>query len=212
MRQIKLIVCLVSSLAALLGAVTPAYCKVVSYGVGLNACEAYLSAREQRNEEELSYIDWLSGYMSGLNALSNRRINSILGDTNLQGTVDWLGNFCRKHPQTPVAVALDLLAAGARYSVARETVEVVSYGSGFKSCAAYLEARQQGNADQDGFVEWLGGYYSGVNAYSLTTDSVLGTTELTGTILWIDAYCQAHPAVRFDAAAAAKMTPARREP
>jgi hypothetical protein len=188
-------------------AAMPAQCKVVTYGTGLKSCEIYLAAKEQGSREGLAFIDWVSGYVSGVNALSNR-VNNVLGDTNLQGTIYWLDGFCRKHSQTAVAVAMDILVAGARSTVARPTVEVIIYGAGFKSCSTYLGARQARGADEAAFVDWLGGYFSAVNAFSLSTDNVLNSSDLTASIVWLDGYCQAHPGVRFAAAAEARLTPA----
>jgi hypothetical protein len=194
----------------LAGAVTPAQSKVVTYGTGLKSCEIYLAAKEQHSREGLAFIDWVSGYVSGVNALSNR-VNNVLGDTNLQGTIYWLDGFCRKHSQTSVAVALDVLAAGARSTTGRSTVEVITYGAGFKSCSTYIEAREQQGADeaaftdQAPFMDWFAGYVSAVDAFSLSTDNVLAGSDLTAAILWIDGYCQVHPAVRFAAAVDARL-------
>ncbi len=198
-RMITVFLCVM-----LAGAATPAQCKVVTYGTGLKSCDVYLAAKEQQTREELTFIDWLSGYASGANAISNR-VNNVLGDSNLQGTVSWLGNYCRAHPQTPVAVALDVLVMGAMLRAARPTVEVIIYGAGFKSCSTYIGARRQQGADEAAFMDWLGGYVSAVNAFSLKTDNVLGSSELTKATLWVDDYCQAHPAVRFAAAADARV-------
>lgn len=185
-------------------AVMPAQCKVVTYGTGLETCEMYLAAKEQQSSDELAFIDWVSGYVSGVNALSNR-VNNVVADSNLQGTIDWLGRFCRTHSESPVAVALDILVASARSTTGRRTVEVITYGAGFKACSRYIEARQQSSDGESPFTDWLGGYVSAVNAFSLGTDNVLGSSDLTGAILWIDAYCQAHPAVSFAAAVGARL-------
>jgi hypothetical protein len=191
-------------LAALFGALTPAHSKVVTYGTGLKSCGAYLEAKEQQGADEVAFIDWLSGYVSGVNALSNR-INNILGDTNLQRTVLWLGTFCQRHPQTLVAVALDVLVVNSRSTVARPTVEVVTYGAGFRPCSLYLEARRERSPDEAAFMDWLSGYVSAVNAFSLSTDSVLGNSDITDAIQWVDDYCEAHSDVHFATAAEARI-------
>src|SRR5579859_7020562 len=195
----------------LAGWVTPAQSKVVTYGIGLKSCETYLAAKDQESRDQLAFIDWVSGYVSGVNALSTR-VNNLLGDSNLQGTIYWLDTFCRKHVKTSVAVALDLLAAVSRSTTARTTVEVITYGVGFKSCSTYIEARQQQGADESAFTEeapfmdWFAGYVSGVDAFSLGTDNALRGSDLTGAILWLDNYCQAHPAMRFAAAVDVRLT------
>ena len=191
----------VFALLMLLGAT--AQSKVVTYGTGLKSCEVYLVAKEQQSADEVAFIDWLSGYMSAANSISNS-VNNILGDTNLLRATFWLDRFCHAHPQAQVAVALDLLVVGARSTVARRTVDVTTYGVGFKSCSSYITARQQQGADESSFVDWLGGYLSAVNAFSLSTDNVLGNLDLTAAILWVDDYCQAHLGERFSSAAEAR--------
>ena len=87
--------------------------QVTTYGAGLKTCAEYLDAREQQNSDEVPFVDWFSGYASGVNFTSNHT-NNILGDANLKEAVYRLGNYCRAHPVTPVAVALDVLVIGAR--------------------------------------------------------------------------------------------------
>src|SRR5258708_26140530 len=93
--------------------------EVTTYGAGLKSCVAYLDAREQQNADEVAFVEWLSGYVSGVNETSNHT-NSILGNTNLKEAVYRLGNYCRAHPVTPVAVALDVLGIGARSTTATQ--------------------------------------------------------------------------------------------
>jgi len=183
-------------LTAAFAAPTAHASEVTTYGAGLKSCAAYLDAREQQNADEVAFVEWFSGYASGVNSTSNHT-NNILGDANLKEAVYRLGNYCRAHPVTPVAVALDVLVIGARSTRARQTAEVTAYGTGVKSCAAYLYAREQSNADEAAFVDWLGGYLSGVNAISLTTNNILGNSDLTAAIYWIDDYCRANSRARF---------------
>jgi hypothetical protein len=184
--------------------------EVTTYGAGLKSCVAYLDAREQQNADEVAFVEWFSGYASGVNSTSNHT-NNILGDANLKEAVYRLGNYCRAHPATSVAVALDVLVIGARSTRARQTAEVTTYGTGFKSCSVYLYAREQSNADEIAFVDWLGGYLSGVNAISLTTNNILGNSDLTAAIYWIDDYCGANPRARFAEAVDARLAPNRRD-
>jgi hypothetical protein len=183
--------------------------EVTTYGAGLKPCVAYLDAREQQNADEVAFVEWFSGYASGVNSTSNHTKN-ILGDPNLKEAVYRLGNYCRAHPDTPVAVALDVLVIGARSTRGRQTPEVTTYGTGFKSCSVYLYAREQSNADEIAFVDWLGGYLSGVNAVSLTTNNILGNSGLTSAIYWIDDYCRANPLARFADAVDAHLAGAQK--
>ena len=133
---------------------------VTTYGAGLESCAAYLQAREEQNTDEMAFVEWFSGYASGVNSTSNHTDN-ILGDANLKEAVYRLGNYCRAHPVTPVAAALDVLVIGARSTRSRQTAEVTTYGTGFKSCSAYLYAREQSNERRGRFVDWFGGFLSG---------------------------------------------------
>ena len=183
--------------------------EVTTYGAGLKSCGAYLDARDQQSADEVAFVEWFSGYASGVNSTSNHT-NDILGDANLKEAVYRLGNYCRAHPVTPVAVALDVLVIGARSTRGKKTAEVTTYGTGVKSCSAYLYAREQSNVDEAAFVDWFGGYLSGVNAISLTTDNILGNSDLTAAIYWIDDYCRANPRARFAEAVEARLAPSHR--
>jgi hypothetical protein len=182
--------------------------EVTTYGAGLKSCATYVDARRRQNADEVALVEWFSGYASGVNSTSNHT-NNILGDANLKEAVYRLGDYCRAHPVTLVAVALDVLVIGTM-SRARQTAEVTTYGTGFKSCSVYLYSREQSNADEIAFVDWLGGYLSGVNAISLTTNNILGKSDLTAVIYWIDDYCRANPQARFAEAIDARLAPNRR--
>src|ERR1700722_1186323 len=121
--------------------------EVTTYGAGLKTCATYLDARQQQDTDEVAFVEWFSGYASGVNSTSNHT-NNILGDANLKEAVYRLGNYCRAHPVTPVAAALDVLVIGARSTRGRQTAEVTTYGTGVKSCSVYLYAREQRNADE----------------------------------------------------------------
>ena len=188
-----------------LGTATTAHAVgVTTYGTGLKTCGAYLEAREQQNADEVAFVDWLSGYLSGVNATSSRT-NNILADSNLKGAVYWVGKYCRAHPTAAYSAAAFALLMGASASTATHAAEPVTYGAGFKTCDKYLDARELRNTDEMAFVDWLGGYLSGVNAISKSTRNVLGTSDLTGAIYWLDQYCREHAPARFAAAADARV-------
>ena len=69
--------------------------EVTTYGAGLKSCGAYLDARERQNTDEVAFVDWFSGYASGVNSTSNHT-NNILGDANLKEAVYRLGNYCAR--------------------------------------------------------------------------------------------------------------------
>jgi hypothetical protein len=173
---------------------------VTTYGTGLQPCRAYVEASERDNADQLPYIHWLSGYFSGVNKTSNHR-NNILGLSDLKGAMYRLENYCRARPLAPFAEAAGMLMLGSKPGPAH-AVEVATYGSADKSCGVYLKAREHLNVvDWEEFTNWLGGYFSGVNAMSLSTNDILGNAELTQAVYWLDRYCSAHPGAAFGAAA-----------
>lgn len=170
--------------------------KITTYGIGLKSCGAYLGARERDTVDEVAFVDWLGGYLSGVNTTSSHR-NNILSYSDFQAAMYRLDDYCRAHPLAHFADAAGMLLMSAKAGPAAHSVEVTAYGSGYKSCAVYLEARGQQNVDGVEFVAWLGGYVSGVNAISLSTDNVLGESQLTDAVYWLDKYCSAHPLTPF---------------
>ncbi|MGH8231500.1 MAG: hypothetical protein ACRESY_06745 [Steroidobacteraceae bacterium] len=180
---------------------------VTTYGSGLKPCASYLDAHDQQTSDEIAYLDWLSGYFSGVNVTSSRT-NNLLGNTNLKSAVIWVARYCRAHPTEPFSVASFALLMGASASTATQAAQPIAYGAGFKTCDNYLDARAQGNGDDMVFVDWLGGYLSGVNAISQRTTNVLGTADLTSAIFWLDHYCRDNSPVRFSAAADARIAAA----
>ena len=185
--------------------------QVTTYGSGLKPCGAYAAARNSDTADIVTFTDWLGGYLSGVNTASKHRDN-LLGEAEFKGAMYWLDQFCRTHPDIHFADAVGVMLIGAKSGPTAHTVEVTSYGSGHKSCEKYLESREQQsikaylqahaweNVDAAQFVDWLGGYVSGVNAISSATDNVLGDTGLADAVYWLDNYCSAHPPATFSAA------------
>lgn len=176
--------------------------EVTTYGAGLESCTAYLKARDpgQVNPTEVAFVDWLSGYFSGANKASTHRDN-VLGLSDLGATMSWLDAYCRVRPQAPLAEAAGMLLLGAKPGPTTHTLEVTTYGSADKACQAYVAARgQQDLPYWEEFLDWLGGYVSGVNATSLHTDNILGSSQLTEAVAWLDTYCAANPQTSFGAA------------
>jgi hypothetical protein len=190
----------------LLGAVPPANAvEIATYGTGLMSCSTYVNAREGESADEVTFIDWLVGYLSGVNATSNRR-NNVLGISGIRETMYKLDHFCRTRPLVQFGEAVGMLVMGASAAPGAHSVEVTNYGSGFKSCETYIEAREPQSLDNAEFLDWLGGYLSGVNAISLRTNNILGGSELTQAIYWLDNYCNAHPKEPFAMAVGALVT------
>jgi len=170
--------------------------EIATYGTGLQSCTSYAHAREQLNADEVPFIDWLAGYLSGVNATSKHR-NNILGLSDVRGTMYWLDGYCRRRPSAHFAEATGMFMMAANSLTGAHSVEVTAYGSGFKSCAVYLEGREQHNEDATAFIDWLGGYLSGVNAMSNDTQDILGRATLADAVYWLDNYCGSHQPTPF---------------
>jgi hypothetical protein len=187
---------------------------VTQYGVGLKTCRAYLSARENgdANPDEVAFIDWLSGYFSGINKTSTHRTNA-LGFAGIGGAMEQLDEYCRARPLTDFAEALSVVSYGAMRGSPSHSVHVTTYGSADKACHLYRAAREQydvaNGAELSEFLDWLGGYISGVNAMSLDTTNVLRGAPLSQAMLWLDSYCSAHPLETFGAAVEALVASKR---
>jgi hypothetical protein len=173
---------------------------ITTYGAGLETCKTYLDTRQQDKSEAVAFIDWLSGYFSGVNKTSTHR-NNFFGLSDLKGAMARLEDYCTARPQAQFAEAVGILLLGGKPGPAAHSIEAISYGSADKSCDVYLDARQQRDVaylDASAeFTNWLGGYLSGVNAMSLSTNNVLGKGELTDAISWLERYCGGHPLISF---------------
>jgi hypothetical protein len=123
----------------------------------------------------------------------------------------WLDGYCRKNPSAHFAEAAGMFLIGASSMTGAHSVEVTAYGSGFKSCAVYLEGRERQDVDATAFIDWLGGYLSGVNAMSNSTQDILGRVTLTEAVYWIDSYCSSHSPTPFAAAVEALVAAHHRD-
>jgi hypothetical protein len=173
---------------------------ITTYGAGLKSCKSYVDARQQDNGEAVAYVDWLSGYFSGVNKTSTHR-NNFFGLSDLKRAMSWLDDYCNVRPQLHFAEAVGIMLLGAKPGPAAHSIEPSSYGSADKSCGVYLDSRDQRDAiylDASAeFTNWLGGYLSGVNAMSFDTNDILGKTELSDAVSWLERYCSAHSLTSF---------------
>jgi hypothetical protein len=88
-----------------------------------------------------------------------------------------------------LAAALLCTISGALARDASGSFETV----GAKSCAAFMrDHKAQGwayNAD----TAWVTGYLTAYNALSPDTSNILGETDVSGAMLWLQKYCQSFP-------------------
>jgi len=80
------------------------------YGVGRQACSTYLEARINGGFSEISYKNWISGYLTSSNRSLEGTYN-LLGDTDLHGALVWLDRYCKKKPTNTIYMAMANLTA-----------------------------------------------------------------------------------------------------
>lgn len=80
------------------------------YGVGRQECTTYLEARKAGGFEELSYKNWIMGYLTAINHSSKDTYN-ILGQNDFQGALAWLDQHCQKNPQSNMYMAMANMVA-----------------------------------------------------------------------------------------------------
>jgi len=171
---------------------------VTVYGAGLQSCRSYLDARgADSGAALLPFVDWLSGFASGVNQTLKHR-NNFLGLTDLTYALQRLDDYCRAKPAASYAEGAALLAYGSRTGPVAHTLQNTTYGSADKSCRSYLDVREQQDPSNGAeFEAWLGGYLSGVNTVSLDSGNVLGDSELLTAVTWLDAWCSAHSSTAY---------------
>ncbi|VAW59662.1 hypothetical protein MNBD_GAMMA11-2284 [hydrothermal vent metagenome] len=80
------------------------------YGVGRQVCETYMEARHEGGVSEISYKNWISGYLTSSNRSSEQTYN-LLGATDFQGALIWVDSYCKKHPENTIYMAVANMTA-----------------------------------------------------------------------------------------------------
>ena len=75
------------------------------YGVGRQVCETYLEARDNGGFSEISYKNWIAGYLTASNRSLDDTYN-LLGETEFGGALSWVDVYCRKHPKNTIYMAM----------------------------------------------------------------------------------------------------------
>ncbi len=103
-----------------------------------------------------------------------------------------LHSAARRRLLGAAAIASVVLAPGSADTEV-DVGEVMIYGFGAQSCANWLASQAQGNAAVSaGFLGWVGGYLSAVNAWTKGED-VLKDSNFQAAIAWIDSFCRDNP-------------------
>lgn len=80
------------------------------YGVGRQTCQTYMEARKSGGIAEISYKNWISGYLTSTNRATDNTYN-ILGNTDFHGAMAWLDRYCAKNKNNTVYMAMANLTA-----------------------------------------------------------------------------------------------------
>jgi len=80
------------------------------YGVGRQTCATYLEARDNGGFSELSYKNWISGYLTSSNRSSANTYN-LLGESDFQGALSWIDLYCEKHKKNTIYMAMANMSA-----------------------------------------------------------------------------------------------------
>ena len=89
------------------------------FGVGRQTCETYLEARHNGGISELSYKNWMSGYLTASNRSSENTYN-LLGESDFKGALSWIDVYCKKHTKNTIYMAMANMTA-VHYSVRKKT-------------------------------------------------------------------------------------------
>ena len=88
-------------------------------GHGLTPCGAWTQAHTTNAPERLNMEDWIAGYLSNFNSLTNDPdVPDFLKDEDWDGLITWIDRYCEAHPPDKLEKAareleLDLLSYGA---------------------------------------------------------------------------------------------------
>jgi hypothetical protein len=78
-------------------------------GVGRDACATWLTDRGATSGEVQATtkqrIEWLSGFLSGVNLFADRSGDLKGGADNIDGALEWIDTYCRAHPSDPLFAA-----------------------------------------------------------------------------------------------------------
>jgi hypothetical protein len=75
------------------------------YGYGTHACGQFVEARKKSHDAP--YSTWITGYLTAFNKQPSTF--SILGTTALDETMEWVEQYCTKHPRETLAEAAEAL-------------------------------------------------------------------------------------------------------
>ena len=75
--------------------------------------------------------------------------------------------------------------------------QFATYGPGAESCRSYTTARDRGGAVERSYIDWTIGYLSAFNLIVDDTYDILGKTDFTTVLEWLDNRCRNVPDEHF---------------
>ena len=95
----------------------PTYTVAIA-GVGTDKCSVWVSdpgATSASSQETIKRrIEWLFGFLSGVNLFGERSGHLKGGVDDPDGALKWIDNYCRAHPEDPVWAAAGALVLDLR--------------------------------------------------------------------------------------------------
>jgi len=80
------------------------------YGVGVNSCAEYFSARESKNQGMIyQYRAWMDGYFSATSMWKPDFNDENITSQKRVALLMWLDNYCRENPLKSFVVAIQAL-------------------------------------------------------------------------------------------------------
>jgi hypothetical protein len=88
-------------------------------GAGRDACSAWVLDRGATSSSAQAAasqgrIEWISGFLSGVNVFADRSGNLKGGVNNPDGVLAWIDKYCGTHPTDPLWVAASALVLDLR--------------------------------------------------------------------------------------------------
>jgi hypothetical protein len=87
-------------------------------GAGRDACSAWVSDRGSTSTSaqvaNQGRIEWISGFLSGVNVFADRSGNLKGGIDDPDGVLGWIDKYCRTHPTDPLWAAASALVLDLR--------------------------------------------------------------------------------------------------
>ncbi|MGH6878707.1 MAG: hypothetical protein ACREHV_15200 [Rhizomicrobium sp.] len=105
MRTIALGVGLIAALASASAVAMDAKGNYTSLGPGSFSCGTWNGNKKYDLGRELDY-GWAEGVISAYNEFVSRGKN-VASDTDAEGMMGWLDNYCITHPEEPASTAMD---------------------------------------------------------------------------------------------------------